>query len=318
MYESTSVFSGGENENDRDLHYAINAFNYYKSKSKRVIEIRDRYDYKINSDVEIDDIEGQMINMLYYAQEEGLIVPYFLYIIKKYDDLTIKNETENVYIRMPYDEYYEDLVVLGTVEYKDYSLTFDNPGYKIIQTIGNKDTKIELYDSYSNLLASDDDDGYSLNSLINYTFEASKRYVLRVRYFGGVTAGVTKLTIIPAYDMKKNNVTTIQQYENIYNVSQLNNSISVPCYDGYSTLLTFTPSSNNDYTIKTIGSTDTYMYLIDPRCPDLITNYDYDDDSGDGTNALINKRLASSIIYLIVCARPTIHDDYQTTNIVIS
>ena len=102
---------------------------------------------------------------------------------------------------MPYDEYYEDLVVLETVEYKEYSLTFDNPGYKIIQTI---------------------------------------------------------------------------------------------------------------------GSTDTYIYLIDPRFPDLITNYYYDDDSGDGTNALINKRLASSIIYLFVCARPTIHDDYQTTNIVIS
>lgn len=317
LYESTSSFPKGGSTNDNDLYYSIHSFNYYKSESKRVIEIRDRYDYSYTSNIESTDIQGQMVKMIYHAQEEGLITPYFVSIIKKYDDLPIEFYTENLYIKMPYDEYYEDIVTLGSVEHKDYSITFDNPGEKIIQTFGNVDSIIELYDSYSNLLCSNDDYGYELNSLINYSFEAKVRYVIRIKYFN-VKAGVTKLSIIPAHDLKKNNVSTIDEYEDIFSISSLDTYIFTPCYNGFSTLLTFSPSIKSDYIITTIGATDTYMYLIDPRCPDRILNSNYDDDSGENSNALIEKRLSCETTYLIICARPTIHDTYQTTNLYIS
>ena len=68
-------------------------------------------------------------------------------------------------------------------------------------------------------------------------------------------------------------------------------------------MFTYTPAEKAYYTVETEGDIDTYIYLIDPRSTYLLSSSNYNDDSGEGLNASLNKELAANIPYLIVYTR---------------
>ena len=67
-------------------------------------------------------------------------------------------------------------------------------------------------------------------------------------------------------------------------------------------LFKYLPTEMNYYIIETIGTIDTYIYLIDPRLTYLTINTLgwFDDDSGDDYNAYMEHKLSNDIPYLII------------------
>ena len=59
-----------------------------------------------------------------------------------------------------------------------------------IFSIGNKDTKAELYDATGKLVASDDDSGEDRNFLIDYPMESDHYYLLKLKYFDSSETGL--------------------------------------------------------------------------------------------------------------------------------
>ena len=67
----------------------------------------------------------------------------------------------------------------------------------------------------------------------------------------------------------------------------------------------FKPSTSGTYTIKTTGTSDTYMYLYDVN-GNLIES---DDDDGESTNASITRQLEANEVYYI---KTRLYTDYRT------
>ncbi len=67
----SGIFPGGDTVLDQDLYYAIHGFNY--TKENGILHIYDRYDY---APTDGGSIGGIAINMMYKAQEAGVLVPY--------------------------------------------------------------------------------------------------------------------------------------------------------------------------------------------------------------------------------------------------
>lgn len=297
--ESSSSFPNSGGTNDQDLYYALHAFNYSKSASGRVVVIQDRYDYAQNDDY--GSLGGVAVNVMYAAQEAGVLVPYYSVITHNFDG-TSSNPSETVSISAS-KKYYEDKVTIGKGEYKDYYITFKSSGTKIFQTFGSKDAYLYLYDSNGNLITSNDDGGYSLNALIRYYCSANVQYKVRVKFFSSTQSGEIKLAITPSYGALKSGSSALNTYEDIYNTSSSNFTFNTFSTKGYVRLFTYTPSEKDYYTVETEGDIDTYIYLIDPRSTYLLSSSDYNDDAGEGLNASLNKELAANVPYLIVYTR---------------
>ena len=297
--EGTGEFASSNNTNDQDLYYAFHYFYYTKSASGRVVVIQDRYDYAHSDDY--GSIGGIAVNVMYAAQEAGVLVPYYSVITNNFDG-TSSNPTETVSISSS-QRYYEDKVTIGKGEYKDYYVTFKSSGTKVFQTFGTKDAYLYLYDSNGNLLTSNDDGGYSLNALIRYYCSANVQYKIRVKFYSSTQSGETKLAITPSYGALKSDSSALNTYEDIYNTSSSNFTFNTFSNKGYVRLFTYTPSEKAYYTVETEGNVDTYVYLIDPRSTYLLSSADYNDDAGEGLNASVNKELAANVPYLIVYSR---------------
>lgn len=305
VFEGSSSFPNSGSTNDQDLYYALHAFNYSKSASGRVVVIQDRYDYAPNNDY--GSIGGMAVDLMYSAQEAGVLVPYYSVITHNFNGVsTNPSETINIASNK---RYYEDKVTLGKGEYKDYYITFGASGTKVIQTFGEKDSYLYLYDANDKLLASNDDGGYKTNSLIRYYCSANSQYKVRVKFYSTSQSGEIKLAITPSYGALKSDASYLDKYENIYNTSSSNFTFNTFSTKGYVRLFTYTPAEKADYTIETEGNIDTYIYLIDPRSTYLLTSAEYNDDAGEGLNASISKELAQNIPYLIVYSRYNLNGD---------
>lgn len=73
--QGSAFFPNSGNPVQRDLYYAIHNFNW--KKSGRSVTLSDRYDYTDNG---YSGIEGFAVNTMYYAQQMGVIVPYYVRI----------------------------------------------------------------------------------------------------------------------------------------------------------------------------------------------------------------------------------------------
>ena len=198
--------------------------------------------------------------------------------------------------------YVERSRYLGAGEYAEFQVTFNTSGSKLMQTFGNKDVEMELYSSSGTLLASDDDDGYFLNSLIRYYVTAGNTYKIRVYFYSSTNSGFTKLSITPAFGALADNVETLETYENIYSITD-NTSYSWNTFaqQNYSRVITFKPPTNGKYLFETESDFDTYIYVIDPRSTELLAvNVDYNDDGGDELNASLTIELSQNIPYLVI------------------
>lgn len=298
---------------EQDLYYSIHWCYYSKSNSGRAVVIQDRYDYAKG---EYDSFEGVIIDLMYEAQNAGVIVPFFSVITFDYTDKPARNQTGTIHM---YDitRYSESQVTLGKGEYKEFETTFGTSGYKVIQTFGDKDTYISVYDAYGELLASDDDSGYNDNAFIHAYFDAHTKYIIRVQFLRSNRSGALKLVIIPSVNVTKDDK-IFSSYEDTINMSSAGYIYSTYVTQGNVGYCTITPSSRNSYTIEAESSIGTCMYLLDPRSTyyyvsSSVENEDmpclFDDGSGPNGNAIISRQLSNNIPYMIIYSRYYVNEN---------
>lgn len=313
----SASFPNSGTTDEKDLYYSIHSFNYRKSNSGRVVIIEDRYDYAQGSMG--SSITGMVVNEMYKAQEAGVIVPYYTYIVEK-TTKSAQNQFETVSIdsvaerRMLYQN-----VVLGHSEYKEYTMTFDTSGYKVFQTFGNLDTKIEIFNAQGTSLTngSGDDNGYSTNSMVRYYCTAGTTYKVRVSFFSSSRAGEFMFAVTPANGVLNSGSSTLSSYEDIW---------AVTGYTGYTfntwtvlnqtKFLTFTAPSSGEYTFEITSEYDTYIYVIDPRSFSMWKDdRDFNDDDGEGLNPKIVRELEIGVPYLVVYSSYNIQNSSAIGNI---
>jgi hypothetical protein len=70
-----------------------------------------------------------------------------------------------------------------------YSVRATQAGILIVETLGNTDTFLEVYDSRQNLITSDDDGGYDTNAKIEIIVNAGETYFFKLRGYHSSTSG---------------------------------------------------------------------------------------------------------------------------------
>jgi|GEM_PF-6169993 len=310
---SKAEFPKTGNSFDDDLYHAISSFNFKLSESKRAFVLTDRYDFDFRLDYEF--VTGIGNNIMYGLQKLGQLTPYYV-VIELENNLPIKNPPRK-YLYLNNNPKFENLT-LAKGEYQEYNLTFTTSGYKNLQTTGYNDTYLELYDTYGNKLAYNDDGGYEANAFIKYYFSAYRTYILKVRFYSSYKLGDIQLLITPSSESSFSSISEIEKEGwwifGAYKKKVYKSSNEVRLYK-------FTPENKKTYTIETSNYyNDPYLYLVDPRLPFFI---DYgnkynanakDDDSGKGLrDAKITKELAKKIPYIIIAASYNLnyYDEYD-------
>lgn len=195
------------------------------------------------------------------------------------------------------DRYLETVATIpqNGYSYKDYYIKFDTDGNKMFQTFGSKDSILYIFDTQYNLLVYNDDDGYRLNAMFNYTVEANKPYILRVKFYSNFMGGDVKVSITPALIEYSTygDITTNKSAGGFcyYFVSSLNSSC----------IMTFTPTVSGTYTFESgyvdTDCIDTYLYLVDPHTTNMCL---YNDDGAGNLQAIIKTDLIEGRTYFIV------------------
>ena len=204
--------------------------------------------------------------------------------------------------------YYERTVSLVAGEYHDFKILSVTAGNRIIQTFGTKDTYIQLYDNDGNLLASNNDSGYSTNGLISYNLSARTYYRIRVTFYSASNSGNVKLSILTA--------PAVSTYEAFTTYSNRSAALSFN-YTQYNVtpmLLKYTTAQ--DKTLQLTTGLNAVFYIIDPRATVTCVNPSTTDP--DLTKALpclmtsilannsgqITKTFKANVSYLVI-ACPT-------------
>ncbi len=299
----SGAFPNSGTSDQKDLYYAIHSFNYRKSTSGRVVIIEDRYDFEQGSLG--SSFTGMIVDQMYAAQEAGVIVPYYVYIVQN-TSLPAENQSSSVLVDTPAEtKLYSSQVVLGKGEYKEFTIQFEVSGYKTFGTFGELNTQMYLYSSSGTLLTSDNNDGYNDNALLNYYCSANTSYKIRVYFYYASQAGEFLFCITPASSFIGNSSQSLSSYEDIWSISEYENiTIDSNIFLNQTSVITFKAPSDGEYTFSISSDYDTYLYVIDPRASRmLVVNQDYNDDAGDGLNARVTKMLDANIPYLLVyCA----------------
>lgn len=156
-----------------------------------------------------------------------------------------------------------------------------------IETFGELDTYIELYDAQGRLLLENDDGGTDGNGRIDVFLSDTGRYYVKVRHYDGSDQGEFQL-----------GVRLIQATPDEWEPDDNRQDARVTPVDGAVQIHNFTPADEVDWIsfsiqatrtveIKTSGNIDTYMVLYDQ----LGNRLDEDDDSGGDYNARIERVL---------------------------
>ena len=187
--------------------------------------------------------------------------------------------------------------------YKDYYVTFGAAGNKLIQTVGAKDTVIELYDANYNLLKNDNNSGQNANALICYSVQANTPYILRVKFNSPNNSGNIKFIITPASNVSNT-------YEGFWHIGGVNAVYDFVAVQNTTQVMTFTPSENGTYVfeMQSMASSvlDTYLYVFDA----FSTLVYQDDNSGGNLQAKVSVSLARDKRYFIIAS--TKYIDEQT------
>ena len=203
------------------------------------------------------------------AHERVLKDNYFHNNTLKILDLPI-----NLYVDNTYVEKSMSLSILS-IE-KRQKLLVEYPSYMRFETVGSLNTYISVYDSNGKLIRSDDNSGEGNNALLDL-YLSKGVYYIGVKCSKIYNFGSTKLRISYA-------PSAIQLSYELYITGKME-------YLRY-----FIPSVSGTYTIETKGSNvDTYMRLYDSNMNQIT----YNDDGGEGNNALITWYLTAGQKYYI-------------------
>ncbi|MCL2561507.1 MAG: hypothetical protein FWE10_04200 [Rikenellaceae bacterium] len=153
-------------------------------------------------------------------------------------------------------------------------------GWVIMETVGDTDTYMELYDAdtYA-LLAEDDDSGSNTNARIRHNLQSGRRYIVKVR---GYSPDITGHYGFRAYSRNQDWSNAIEHAID----SDAGSARVVQRRLGYegNDLFLLRPGRSGTLVVETTGDTDTYMELYDADTRELLAE---DDDSGSDLNARI-------------------------------
>jgi hypothetical protein len=193
------------------------------------------------------------------------------------DDATLVNRT----IHRSIDGIDEDFFLLIPNETADV----------LMETTGQIDTFMELYDANLQRIASDDDSGEGSNPLIIYRLQAGTRYIVKVF---GYSENVTGEYAFRAYNFVEEVSDPIVYIigNNADAALNLNNNL----YQRATDIYILEPTTTATVAMETRGDIDTYMELFDAQSNEML--YD-DDDSGESYNARIEYRLQAGKRYIV-------------------
>jgi hypothetical protein len=174
----------------------------------------------------------------------------------------------------------------------------DRDGRLTVETTGNTDTMMVLYNADTmEDLTRDDDSGSDLNARIRYSVQAGKRYVARVTGFDDDTGAYSFRAYLPVRSAP-------DEYEPDDDSSAARTiEIGVPQQHNFHSgndidWLRFQITRSGRYTIRARGvdtnRLDTYIELFDSN---LNSIYE-DDDGGDGYSSRISIRLDNGFYYM--------------------
>lgn len=168
--------------------------------------------------------------------------------------------------------------------YKEFEFTPNRSYDYVIETKGKIDAYLEIFDENGNSIIKDDDSGVGQNARIIQHLIVGKTYKIKVRRYGN-GYGTTALII-----HKKDIITELGK-----SYSSASSGERTYSYD--SIWFEFTPQSNSIYTISTGSKTseDAYLTIYDEQYNVIA----FDDDSGEGRNALIDIYLLKDKKYYI-------------------
>jgi hypothetical protein len=161
----------------------------------------------------------------------------------------------------------------------------------ILETSGSLDTMMELYEG-SRRLAENDDGGRGDNALISYPLEAGKIYTVMIRGYGSDTGSYgfsVRTQEIPDRDREPND--SRGQATAVEPESVTEGFIAPGDQDWYR----FTLTEETSMIIRTRGRLDTLLALESAEA--VLAR---DDDSGEGENARIIRKLGSGTYYVQV------------------
>ena len=298
----TVTFSTTNTTIQADLHYALNAVEYRKTQSNSFIVVFDIYDFAYNSAPQ--GLVDWVVNLIYEAQEEGEIVPYYVEIQQSTGEETT-TQTVNWDIDSVVEKrYYEDVAILVGQNFKDYYVTFQDAGVKLIQTFGPLDTYMFIFNGSGQLLVIDDDSGYGDNAAYWLTANADETYRIRIRCAYSSDRGATRLAITPAERVRGSGVDNCTKYEDIFAITNSTNMTFTSYAQRLVTAaITFTPPTAGVYKVEVESVFEPYFYIIDPT-----TNRPLNTGTGDMGNtesmyaslSTITSKLKVGIPYLIV------------------
>ncbi len=198
----------------------------------------------------------------------------------------VKKQTETI-ITLIVDAAALNAAISLTGEEDWYKFQTSTAGNYTIRTYGSLDTYMYLFQSDQSTLITENDDGVGVgyNSVITRNLTANTWYYVKIKGYNGTRIGDYSV------DVKKQTETIITL---IVDASALNAAISLT---GEEDWYKFQTSTAGNYTIRTYGSLDTYMYLFQSDQSTLIT--ENDDGVGVGYNSVITQNLAANTWYYV-------------------
>ena len=212
--------------------------------------------------------------------------------------------------------YTERKTTLDALDYKEYIVTCEYSGNRIIQTFGSSqnqffDSYLIIFDMNGTILASDSNSGYGTNALTSCYFQENTSYRIRI---GSLLQppGDIRLAIIPTY--------SYSDYEDFYSLTDYTMGLTWD-FSQYSVkVATYTFTTTTELVMRLSSEVDTFLYIIDPRsseyCYEIediddlyadlypsLCNDNYFVDFTYTSNSRIRKTFDANVPYLIVfCA----------------
>jgi hypothetical protein len=176
-----------------------------------------------------------------------------------------------------------------------YSIRITEDGIITVETSGSTDTYMEAYDSSDKLIAENDDGGNGNNARIEMNVSANQTYTFKVKGYGGESGSYSIIATYMAYPPDERNTERSRAV-----TLQLGVVLQVRLITtNESRWFSYNMPRPGRFVVQTKGNMDTELNLYDSRG----TRITGDDDSGDGSNALISENIEAGTYYIEVKSR---------------
>lgn len=170
-------------------------------------------------------------------------------------------------------------------------------GLLVMETTGNTDTFMELYDADTRQkLSENDDGGQNTNARIRYSIEAGHRYIVKIRGYNRSTTGnygfLANISVSETPGSSWQNPVTYELGIN-ENAPVINRQLA----DGDEDFFLLVPEKDGQLVMETTGrDLDTLMVFYDAGSREELAE---NDDGGQGYNALIRHNVEAGKRYMV-------------------